>query len=69
MNPLLIIKTANGFAVIEYTSDLPQVDLRTLKCFGELGDSHSWRHDGCLSAIKEHFTEPPAAEVSAKEAA
>lgn len=68
MTPLLIIKTANGFAVIEYTSELPQVDLRTLKCFSELEDTRSWERDGCLSAIKEHF-KPIQETATIKEAA
>lgn len=67
-NPLLIIKTVNGFAAIEYRGELPAVDLRSLLCFGSLDNSMSYRADGLLSAIKSHFAEPPAA-ADLKEAA
>ncbi len=62
MTPLIIIKTANGFALVEFHGELPTVQLQSLLCFGQLDDSISYRHDGVLSAIKAHFTPPPAAD-------
>ncbi len=64
MTPLLIIKTANGFALLEYTAELPTVALPSLMCFAELDNSISYREDGALAAIKRHFTPPPALEVT-----
>jgi hypothetical protein len=66
MTPLLVIKTANGFAIVKYTGELPTVDLSSLLCFGDLTDSYSYRHDGALAAIRKHFEEPPQPAEPAK---
>lgn len=54
-NPLLIVKTANGFAAVEYTGELPPVTFSNLLCFGDLEDSATWKHDGLFSAVKDYF--------------
>lgn len=61
MTPILIVKTSNGFALVKYQGDVPAVDLSELLCFGDLDDSYSYRHDGLLAAVKEHFKPKPEA--------
>jgi len=62
MTPLLIVKTAHGFAVAEFKGEIPVVPLTDVLCFGELENSLSYRNDGVLHAIKQHFKEPEVQE-------
>lgn len=61
MTPILIIKTKSGFALVEYTGQLPAINLADLECFDALGGNYM--HDGLLDAVRKHFTPPPSEVV------
>ena len=66
MTPLLIIKTANGFALMPYSGEIPQADLRELTVASSLKSAYSYGHDGLLSLVEAHFTpQPEPSEVAA----
>lgn len=67
MNPILIVKTANGYAVMEYSGDIPQANLHSMKVATDLSDM-SWHQRGktVQDILSAHF-EPP--QEAAKEAA
>lgn len=65
MNAMLVIKTANGYAVMPYTSDIPQADLPKLLISTHVSSS-SWGRGQSVAQILEAHFEPP---VEIKEAA
>lgn len=67
MTPILIVKTANGFVLLDYSGEIPQLDLSEVKVFVELKGGYSSRHDALLSAVEDHFT--PAEPEQLKAAA
>ena len=56
MRPLLIVKTANGFAVMPYSGEIPPADLSSLTVALSLRSSYSYGKDGLLGLVEEHFT-------------
>ena len=64
MTPILIIKTTNGYAVIEYSGEIPQTDLRTLNVAARIDGSY--RGDGVMELLRAHFEPPePATKLEA----
>jgi len=67
MNALLIIKTANGYAVMPYSEPVPQADLTQLHVATKLNGSFYSSREKTVAEIMEAHFEPPAVEL--KEAA
>lgn len=61
MTPLLIVKTKNGFVVMEFPGDIPTTALDSLMVAANLRGSYSYGKDGLLGIVEEHFTETPKA--------
>lgn len=61
MTPLLIVKTKNGFAVMEFPGEIPPAALDSLMVAASLRGSYSYSKDGLLGIVEEHFTEAPKA--------
>lgn len=59
MKPILIIKTKNGFAVMEYEGEVPTASLDSLRVTERLESMYSYSNDGLLSIVKAHFAPPP----------
>ena len=66
MKPILIVKTLNGYAVMEYSGEIPQADLQNLNVAMAL-DRCSWRANGASvqDIISAHFEPPQAAKEAA----
>ena len=65
MQAMLIMKTKQGYALLEISQDkivgsASALDIAGMSCFNELDDSYSYKRDGALSAIRAHFADEPA---------
>jgi len=57
MKPLLIIKTANGFAAAPFGGELPNLKLSEVSFFAKMDSSYSWAKDGLKGFIETYFGE------------
>lgn len=64
MTPVLIIKTANGYAVVPYMGEMPSVDMTKVQF--ALNLTGGYRGPGVSDLLESHFTQPA---VSLAEAA
>lgn len=67
MQAALVIKTANGYAVMPYTGAIPQIDVSTLNVAPSLAGS--WRGAGVNDILQEMLEPPSAASEADKPAA
>ena len=60
MKPLILLRAKNGFVAFEFDGPIPSCPTEEMNIFQKLESSASYRSDGLLAFVEEHFSKPEA---------